>query len=701
MKLIIVESPSKAKTISHFLKNSEEKYEVVASLGHIRDLPKSELGIDIEHNFTPRYVIPPRARKIINQLKKKSAEAEKVILATDEDREGEAIAYHLSVLLNLKIEEPTRLVFHEITEPAIKKALLSPRTLDLNLVNAQVARRILDRLVGYELSPFLWKKIARGLSAGRVQSPALRLIVEREKEIQNFQPQEYFEIWSKFKKIETKETFKAKLIGIDDKILDRLAIKTSLEAEQIKNDLSAEAEIINLETKETKRNPFPPFKTSTLAQAAFQRLRFPVKKTMMIAQRLYEGIDLGSGPVGLITYMRTDSFNLSEEALQMAQSFLKEKLGPRYALDAPRRFKTKVKIAQEAHEAIRPTNPFLEPDQIKKYLSLDEYKLYDLIWRRFLASQMPAALIATTNVHLKNISKNKDKFYLFSATGSQIKFDGFLKLWPTVEYESLPNLELNEKLKLTATEISSHTTKPPPRYNDASLIKTLEAYGIGRPSTYAPIINLILERNYVSRDQNRSFYPTEMGFLVCQTLIDHFPEIIDYQFTAKMEEDLDEIAEGKIQWQKVVADFYFPFKNHLERKYEEVKKEDLVPEQETNEICELCGRKMVVKMGRYGRFLACSGFPECKNTKPLNNNHLNIKCPKCHEGYLVIRRTKKGKTFYGCSRWPECDYLLNDEPIDQYCPLCGEILVKKKNKIKCSNKNCSYESNLEKIDFFD
>lgn len=699
MNLIIVESPSKAKTISHFLKNSEEKYEVLASMGHIRDLPKSELGIDIETNFTPRYVIPPRSRKVINQIKKEKEKANKVILATDEDREGEAIAYHLSVLLDLDYTKPLRLVFHEITEEAIKNALKNPRPLDLNLVNAQLARRILDRLVGYELSPFLWKKIAKGLSAGRVQSPALRLIVEREKEIQNFKPEEYFEIWAKFQKLETRESFKAKLIAIGNKVFDRLAIKTLKEAEEIKNELSKEAEVTKLETKDTKRNPFPPFKTSTLAQAAWQRLHFPVKKTMMIAQRLYEGVDLGSGRKGLITYMRTDSLNLSEQALRLAQKFLKEKLGPQYALELPRRFKTKIKIAQEAHEAIRPTDPFLEPQQIKKYLSADEFKLYDLIWRRFLASQMPSAVINTTNIEIKSLSKSKDKYYLFAATGSQIKFDGFLKIWPTVEYESLPPLQLGEKLKLSDTEISAHQTKPPPRYNDASLIKTLEAYGIGRPSTYAPIINLILERNYINRDQNRSFYPTETGLIVCQALMDHFPQIIDYQFTAKMEESLDDIAQGKIEWQKVIADFYFPFKKHLEQKYDQVKKEDLLPQSETNEICELCGRKMVVKMGRYGRFLACSGFPECKNTKPLNN-HLGIKCPKCHEGEIIIRRTKKGKIFYGCSRWPQCDFISNDEPIDQYCPKCGEILVKKKNKIKCSNKNCSYESPLEKTDFF-
>lgn len=689
-KLVIVESPTKAKTISHFV---GKDFKVVASYGHIRDLPKSELGIDIENNFTPRYVIPTKARKNVTALKKASEKAKEVILATDEDREGEAIAYHIYLVLNSdKKRLFKRIVFHEITQRAIENALKNPREIDLNLVNAQQSRRILDRLVGYLLSPFLWKKIAKGLSAGRVQSAALKLIVEREKEIQNFKPQEYWEIWAEFLN-QKKESFSGQLIKINDQRLEKFDIKTREEAQKIINDLENKKALVEkINIRITKKNPYPPFITSTLQQASWQKFHFPAKKTMMISQRLYEGIELGEGPIGLITYMRTDSFNLSSESLKAASKWLNNNLGENYALKEPRLFKHKSKLAQEAHEAIRPTDPFRTPESIKTHLKPDEFKIYDLIWRRFMASQMPQAVFENQIVLI--IVQNGENKYLFQTNGQKMIFDGFLKIWFwSKDNHLLPALTEGEELQVTKLNPSQHFTQPPPRFNEATLIKVLEEYGIGRPSTYAPIISLIQKRNYVLKDQNRAFYPTEVGILVSDLLSQHFPQIVNYQFTAQMETDLDAIASGQLDWATALRQFYLSFKENLDKKYEEVTKEEILPTENTSEICEKCGRPMVIKFGRFGKFLACSGFPECKNTKPLNDNKIGLKCPKCQEGDIIIRRAKKSKKiFYGCSRWPDCDYISNYKPIGKYCPECGEMLQEVKNKIKCSNPNCHYEA---------
>lgn len=679
-KLIIVESPTKAKTISSFV---PKDFKVLSSYGHIRDLPKSTLGIEIEKNFEPKYVIPTAARKKVNTLKKEAAEVDEVILATDEDREGEAIAWHLKEALDLNKAE--RIVFHEITKKAIDQALNKPRSIDLKLVDAQQARRILDRLVGYKLSPFLWKKLYRGLSAGRVQSVAVRLIVEREREIQNFKPEEYWTISAFLKKLEGSEEFEAVLAKKNGEPLDKFFIKNHEEGEKILKELEEKDWIVEtVEKKEILKNAPSPFTTSTLQQEAFRRLGFTAKQTMLLAQQLYEGIELGEGPVGLITYMRTDSLNVSEEALLNAKDFLQNEFGEKYSLPAPRRFKTKTKGAQEAHEAIRPTDPSRTPDSIKNFLQKRPLRLYDLIWRRFMASQMPQAVFNSVSADIKAGN------YTFRATGQTIKFDGYLKIYPSKITENvLPEISPKEKLLLQKLSPLQHFTEPPPRYTEASLVKILEKNGIGRPSTYAPIISTIQERRYVQRDEKKRLTPSEVGFLVNDMLVENFPEIVDVQFTAKMEEELDEIASGEARWKNVIKNFYDPFEKHLAEKYESVEKQDF--EEKTDEICEKCGKPMVIKRGRFGRFIACSGFPECKNTKALKPASLDMKCPKCHEGDLVFRRTKRGRTFYGCSRWPECDFASWNKPTGESCPECSSPLVEMKNGIKCSSKSCNFE----------
>lgn len=627
--LIIVESPTKAKTISKFL---GADYKVESSYGHVRDLPKSRLSVDLENNFQPEYIIIVKARKRVNELKKKAAEAQKVILATDEDREGEAIAWHLVQALELnamQIPKAQRIVFHEITETAIKEALKNPREIDLNLVDAQQARRILDRLVGYQLSPFLWQKIAKGLSAGRVQSVTVRLIVEREREIQEFKHQEYWTISALFEK-----NIEAILIKIGDKTLSKFDIKNKEEADKIVKDLeSAHYQVLKIEKKETRKNPYPPFTTSTLQQTAWQQLHFSARQTMMFAQQLYEQ--------GLITYMRTDSLNLSEESLNQAEKFIKNQFGENYS--QKNRFKTRSKIAQEAHEAIRPT-------QVDKEV---ENSLYDLIRRRFLASQMSPLILDSTSVDIE--AKN----FIFRTNGSVIKFDGFTKVYAMkLEEKVLPELREGEKLKLEKLTPQQHFTEPPPRYNEGSLVKALEKFGIGRPSTYAPIISTIQERNYILKDQQKRFYPTEIGFLVNDLLVQHFPEIVDLQFTARMEKDLDKIAAGEKKWVPVISEFYEPFAKNLEEKYKEIKKKEVF--EKSDQVCEKCGKPMLIKFGRFGKFLACSGFPDCKNTKSII---VSLgKCPKCLEGDVVMRQTKKRRIFYGCSRWPKCDYATWQKP---------------------------------------
>jgi DNA topoisomerase-1 len=652
-KLVIVESPTKAKTISQFL---GKEYRVESSYGHVRDLPKSRLGIDVEKNFEPSYVIPTKNRKRVNLLKKEAGKADEVILATDEDREGEAIAWHLTQALGLDDKKTERIAFHEITEKAIKEALSSPRPLNLNLVDAQQARRVLDRLVGYKLSPFLWKKVARGLSAGRVQSAALRLIVEREEEIKKFIPEIYFSVSAELKKTNS-DIFSAILSAINGEKIKSPGIKDEKTADVALADLNRSALAIkNVETKEIRRSPFPPFTTSSLQQESSKRLRFSAKQTMRLAQGLYEN--------GLITYMRTDSVNLSQESVVAAKKWLVENLGERYAVEAPRFFKTKSRLAQEAHEAIRPTNPSLLP----KDYSGDEKtkKLYELIWQRFIASQCPKAIF--NSVRLEIEAEAEKNIYTLSANGLTLQFDGFLKIWPgKFEENELPPFENNEKLELIKAEKGEHQTEPPARYNEASLIKTLEEFGIGRPSTYAPTISVIQDRNYVEKNEARRFQPTEIGALVSNMLVEHFPKIVDIKFTAEMEEKLDSIAEGKEDWHKTIKDFYVPFSAELETKYAEVEKQQ--PEEKTSEVCEKCGRPMVVKFGRFGKFLSCSGFPECKNAKKLigdaalkNEKGEELKCPECKEGLIVRKKTRKGRFFYGCSRYPECKYASWKKP---------------------------------------
>jgi len=672
--LIIVESPTKSRTISKFLGSD---YKVMASFGHVRDLPKRELGVDIEHGFEPKYVIPPKAKKVVAELKKESAKADNTILATDEDREGESIAWHLQEALKLK--NPERIVFHEITKTAIDNALKMPRHIDMNLVDAQQARRVLDRIVGYKISPFLWKKVAKGLSAGRVQSVAVRLIVEREREIEKFVPTEYWDIEALLKKLN--HEFSASLIKKDGKTIEKLEIKNKVEADKILQDLNGADYIVDLvDKKETRKYPAPPFTTSTLQQAAWQRFKFSAKMTMSLAQRLYEE--------GNITYHRTDSLNLSEMSLNSAKNFISEKYGQNYWTGKLVRYKTKSNSAQEAHEAIRPTYADKTPESLKG-IDARQLKLYTLIWQRFIACQMAPAIFDSVSADIKAGD------YTFRANGQTLRFDGFLKVYPTkFEEIELPDLEKDNNLELLKLNSLQHFTEPPARYNEASLIKTLEKHGIGRPSTYAPIISTIQDRNYVAENNQKRFFPSEMGIIVNDVLVKNFPEIVDIDFTAKMEKELDEVAEGKDTWEKTCKDFYTPFAKNLEIKYKEVTKSDLT--QKTNKICPKCGAPLIERLGRFGRFYACSKFPECKHTESVegDSDTLNITCPKCKEGKITGKRTKKGKIFYGCNRFPKCDFALWDKPINEFCPKCDSILIQKsKNKIKCSNKECDFVKN--------
>ncbi len=661
MKFILVESPTKSNTIQKFLKGD---YKIESSYGHVRDLPKSKLGIDTEDNFEPHYIIPVKSRKRVNALKKEADKADEIILATDPDREGEAIAWHLSEIFGGK-KNIKRIVFHEITKSAIQEALKNPRDINLNLVDAQQARRILDRLVGYKLSPFLWEKVAKRLSAGRVQSVALRLIVEREEEIRAFKPDEYWTIIATLLKKEGEkgEIIEASLVKIDGKNVLKLGIKSQKAAEKIRSDLeNCNFKVAKVIKKEIKRNPLPPFITSTLQRDASSRFRFSAKQTMRLAQGLYEK--------GLITYMRTDSVNLSKESLSLAKKWIEENFGQDYISEAPRFFKTKSKLAQEAHEAIRPTRPDLTVEKLgaeKKSLEPSALKLYDLIWKRFIASQLPQAVFNTVALEIEAINE-KGKNYGLKANGSILKFDGFLKVWPSkLEEKKLPIIDAGNDLDLKEVVPFQHFTEPPSRYNEASLIKTLEEYGIGRPSTYAPIISVIQDRNYVFKNEARRFQPTEIGETVNKILVSNFQEIVDVKFTANMESELDNIAEGKEKWQLVIKEFYEPFIKNLEKKYKEVKGYKIT-DQKTDEVCEKCGKPMVIKYGRYGKFMACSGFPECKNAKSLNDNTLTddngeeMKCPECKEGKVVRKRTKKGRFFYGCSKYPECDFASWKNP---------------------------------------
>lgn len=684
--LVIVESPAKAKTIERFLGKS---YKVVASVGHIRDLPKSSLGIDIDKDFEPKYITIRGKGPVIKELKDLAKKSKKIFLATDPDREGEAISWHLAHILGIDENEKVRVEFNEITKEAITNAIKKPRAIDLSLVDAQQARRILDRLVGYKISPLLWRKIRKGLSAGRVQSVAVKLICDRENEIENFIPEEYWSIKAKLEK--DKEKFEANFYGQNTNGKEtKIELKTKLDVDNILNKIDNNNFIVqNVKTGTKKRNPYPPYTTSTLQQDASKKLGFTTKKTMMVAQQLYEGIDIkGEGSVGLITYMRTDSTRVSKEAIQGANLFIKENYGDKYT-DGGRDYTNKSKKdSQDAHEGIRPTSIIRTPILIKDSLTQDQFKLYKMIWERFLGSQMVPALYNTISV---TIDSND---ILFKASGSKLMFDGFLKIYITSDEEEkdmqIPLLNIGDKLKVKGIDPNQHFTQPPARYTEASLIKTLEELGIGRPSTFAPTIATILARNYVVLDK-KSFSPTDLGILVNDLLIEYFSDIVNEEFTAELEEKLDEIAEGDLAWVKVVESFYKDFELFLKKAEEEIKEIE-IEDEISDVICEKCGKNMVIKHGRFGKFLACPGYPECKNTKAIVDE-LNVKCPKCDVN-LVKRRSKKGRIFYGCSNYPNCDFVSWDEPVEEKCPQCKSIMVvkrsKKENTIKCINKDCGY-----------
>jgi len=751
MKLVIVESPTKAKTIAKFL---GKKYTVKSSYGHIRDLPEKKMGVNIENDFQPDYVIPTKAIERVDSLKILAKKADEIILASDEDREGEAIAWHLMSALNLEPSTTKRIVFHEITKMAIEKALENPRTLDLNLVDAQQARRILDRLVGFELSPFLWKKIRRGLSAGRVQSVALRLIVEREKEIEKFKSEKFWVIDAKFQAEDKKNatSFDASLLQkngekIDESITLKLFAgdyktkKTNIGSQKLADEIVAElqastCQIVDIVKRETLRTPSAPFTTSTLQQGAINSLGFSSKQTMMAAQKLYEQ--------GLITYMRTDSTNLSMESMLSAQKTITKLFGQDYALPTPRFYKTKSKNAQEAHEAIRPAYPEKTPTELKDSLEPSQYKIYKLIWNRMLACQMQPARFDSVKMDIE--AKAKKNAYLLRANGSTLVFDGYLKVYSdqTIAENILPALEKNDVLNLTSATATAESTSQPPRYSEATLIKVMEENGIGRPSTYAPTITTIIERKYVEKNEERRLFPLEIGTLVSDLLVAHFADIVDIKFTANIEEEFDKIAAGDSTWVPVIRNFYEPFHKNLLSKTEEVKKEDFQEkldrscpecggdlivkfgrfgkfiacsnypncrytektaeekeqqdkiEKENGVIaCELCGAPMTVKKGRFGMFLGCSAYPACKNIKKIETK-TGVKCPKCGVGEVIERKSKRGRVFFGCNSYPKCDFALWNKPTGGVCPLCQSLLVfAAKGKIKCSSKECSFEKENE------
>lgn len=679
--LIIVESPTKARTIQKFLGS---KYKVLSSFGHVRDLPKRELGVDVEKNFEPTYVIPVKAKKVIAELKKASKAADHTILATDQDREGESISWHL--MEALKLENPKRIVFHEITKTAIDHALKTPGRIDMNLVNAQQARRVLDRLVGYKLSPFLWKKVSKGLSAGRVQSVAVRLVAEKEEEIKKFVAQEYWQITALLKK--DAHQFETHLIKQHGKPIDKLEIKNKTDADKILADLeNALYKIEKIEKKETRKNPLPPFTTSTMQQSAANKFGYSAKMTMSLAQKLYEE--------GHITYHRTDSLNLSQSSLEGAQKFIIQEFGKSYSSG----FKVYKagKGAQEAHEAIRPTYPDKMPQELKDGLDGPRLKLYTLIWQRFLASQMVPATFDSTSIEVLALRPGSEQAgdYTFGANGQMLTFDGFLKVYPMKFSENeMPPLKEKEDLELVKIEPSEHFTEPPARYNEASLIKALEKHGIGRPSTYAPTLATIQERNYIAKNEQKRFYPTEMGIIVNEVLVKNFPQIVDIEFTAGMEKELDQIAEGKESWQKAIRDFYGPFAKNLKEKYESVQKENT--DITTNKICPKCQKPMVEKLGRFGRFYACTGFPDCKHTESVVSiaEKIDVICPECSKGNMAAKKSKRGKLFYACDTYPVCSFATWDKPINEFCPTCKAILVETKTKkVKCSSKTCDYKKN--------
>lgn len=677
--LVIVESPAKAKTIEKFL--GKNHYVVKASVGHIRDLPKSRLGVDIDNNFEPEYINIRGKGPIIKDLKKEAKKASKIYLATDPDREGEAISWHLSYLLEIDPESQCRIEFNEITKDTIKKAIKKPRSINIDLVDAQQARRVLDRLLGYQISPILWQKIRRGLSAGRVQSVTTKLVCDRETEIENFVPVEYWslDLVSEVAGCPVDFSF----YGIDGKKLD-LNNEDQVN-EIIENIKESKILVKNIDTKTRKRATVKPFTTSVLQQEAVNRLGFTTRKTMKVAQELYEGVNIkGEGSVGLISYIRTDSQRLSEEAKSSAKDFILSSYGQKYH-SASKDKKSKSKTnSQDAHEAIRPTSVYRHPEEIKASLSTDQYKLYNLIWKRFVASQMSDALYKSMSIEA-TIGQ-----YTFKASGSKQVFDGFTKVYDYYDREDkiLPEIKLNDKLPVKEVDPKQHFTQPPPRYTEASLVKTLEELGIGRPSTYAPTIGTILTRGYVEKE-GPAIKPTELGKIVTDILEENFEMLTDVDYTAQMESRLDKIEEGLEDWKNVVSESYAPLASSIKEAIENIEKINM--DEETDEICELCGSKMVIKHGRFGKFMACKNYPECKNTKPIVDK-VGVKCPKCGDGDIILRKSKRGRVFYGCSNFPDCDFVEWNKPTGQVCPECGSHMVekvtKKESKSICSNKDC-------------
>ncbi|BAM23529.1 type I DNA topoisomerase [Streptococcus intermedius] len=671
--LVIVESPAKAKTIEKYLGRN---YKVLASVGHIRDLKKSTMSVDFENNYEPEYINIRGKGPLINDLKKEAKKAKQVYLASDPDREGEAISWHLAHILNLDEHDKNRVVFNEITKDAVKNAFKEPRQIDMDLVDAQQARRVLDRIVGYSISPILWKKVKKGLSAGRVQSVALKLIIDRENEINAFKPEEYWTIDGTFKK--GARQFQASFYSINGKKM-KLATNDDVKnvLSQIKSD---EFTVESVEKKERKRHAPLPYTTSSMQQDAANKINFRTRKTMMVAQQLYEGINIGSGVQGLITYMRTDSTRISPVAQNEAAAFITERFGEKYSKHGSRIKNSSG--AQDAHEAIRPSSVFNTPENIAKYLDKDQLKLYTLIWNRFVASQMTAAVFDTMSVKLEQNSVQ------FAASGSQVKFDGYLVIYnDSDKNKMLPEMEKGDIVKRVNTNPEQHFTQPPARYSEATLIKTLEENGVGRPSTYAPTIETIQRRYYVKLVSKR-FEPTELGEIVNSLIIEFFPDIVNVKFTADMEAKLDDVEVGKEQWQKVIDEFYQPFEKEVAKAETEMEKIQ-IKDEPAGFDCEVCGSPMVIKLGRYGKFYACSNFPDCHHTKAIVKE-IGVECPKCHQGQIIERKTKRNRLFYGCNRYPDCDFTSWDKPVGRSCPKCGQYLVEKKvrgggKQVVCSN----------------
>lgn len=685
--LVIVESPAKAKTIEKYL---GKNYKVEASVGHVRDLPKSKMGIDIDDEFEPRYITIRGKGPVLKKLRKEAKKADNVFLATDPDREGEAIAWHLAIALKMDLDSKCRIVFREITKKAVNNAIKNPRKIDYNLVDAQQARRVLDRLVGYSISPILWNKIRRGLSAGRVQSVATRIICDREKEIDAFVPQEYWKLSADVKGGKPKEKFNIKLNKYKKK---KIKISSKEEADQILKDLkTGELKVKSIKTSVYNRKPYAPFKTSTLQQEASNKLGFSTRKTMGIAQSLYEGVKVaGNGTTGLITYMRTDSTRVSDEAVSETVEFIKNTYSEKYLGQAKGKKKSG-KGAQDAHEAIRPTSVLRTPMAVKSSLNKDQFRLYELIWKRFVSSLMSPAKFD----RLRVIINNGD--YSFKASGQLLKFEGFLKVYSYVETKEsrMPLLEKGEVLELVKYMPTRHETKPPARYTEATLVKAMEEKNIGRPSTYSPTISTILKRGYIEKE-SRYFKPTELGVLINDIMVNHFTKIVDLDFTALVEEEFDDIEAGDREWKSIIKDFYGDFAEKLKAADKNIENVDMT--EETDEVCEKCGSPMVIKYGRFGKFMACSNYPDCKNTKSIVNK-IGVKCPSCEDGDIIVKKTRKRRVFYGCSNYPDCEFTSWAKPIDEKCPKCESILTEKNNKTKrkisCSNSDCDYKRTEDK-----